>query len=578
MRYHTHMVPSRTLRGVSMIDVVVGSALVLVIFLALIGVLRTSLLLASVAKAKAGATAVANTQMEYIRSLPYDSVGTVGGIPAGLIAQYATTTQNNIPYATRTFIEYVDDAADGSGVADSNGITTDYKRIKVSVTYTVRSKQREVALVSNYAPPSIETTTNGGTLKILVVNATGGPVAGATVQIVNASTSPTVNLTTFSDATGTVLLGGAATSTQYQVYISKAGYSSAQTYLRDTTNQNPTPGYLTVVKNVTTTSTFAIDQLGTLAVGAFYPIAATSTVDTLTDSSKLATQSSTMVSGGSLTLLNSGEYAPSGTARTVSVAPSRLAAWVSASTTISTPSGTTLAVQVADGTGALLPDAVLAGNSVGFSGTSINLSGISTTTYPSLSLIANLTTNASTTTSSLADWSINALAGPIPVSGVALTLTGTKTVGSTGAGAPIYKTIVSTTTNATGFGSLSLEWDSYSLSLAGYDVIDACYAPSFALSPGGASNNVMYLGTTNSTHQVLVTVQDSAGAVVPGATVTLSRTGFSQDATTTSCGAAYFGGLSSGTYTVTITKSGYTTTAYTNVSVSGHTFYAASFP
>lgn len=55
-------------RGMSLVDVIVGTALILIVFLALLGLLRASLLISSSSKAKAGATAIATTQMEYIRS------------------------------------------------------------------------------------------------------------------------------------------------------------------------------------------------------------------------------------------------------------------------------------------------------------------------------------------------------------------------------------------------------------------------------------------------------------------------------------------------------------------------------
>ncbi|MDB5195122.1 MAG: hypothetical protein JWO84_306 [Parcubacteria group bacterium] len=561
-----------------MIDVVVGSALILLIFLSLTSLLRASLLVSSLAKAKAGATAVANTQMEYIRSLPYDSVGTVGGIPAGTIPQTATTTENSIPYGVRTFIEYVDDPADGTGAADTNSITTDYKRIKVAVTYTVHQKLREVDLVSNYTPASIETTTGGGTLKVQVVNRSGVGVAGATVHVVNTSTSPAVDVTTFSDATGVVLLGGAATSTQYQVFVSKNGYSSTQTYARDVTNQNPTPGYLTVVKNTTTTGTFPIDLLASLTLGTYYPVQATSTIDTFANSTKLASQTGTAVTGGSLSLAQDvNGYLASGSAQSISISPALLVSWTTASTTLSAPAGTTVTVQVLDGSGALLPDAVLAGNSAGFFGSSINLSGVSTTTYPSLALRANLTTTSTSTSPAVATWSVNSLVGPIPIPNVALALAGAKTIGSTGAGAPIYKTSVAATTNASGIAALSLEWDSYSLSLTGYDIVDACYAAPYALLPGTNTTNNLFLDV-NTSNSALVSVRDSSGATVAGATVTVSKAGFTQDSVTSACGAAYFGALASGAYTVTITKAGYTTTSYPNVTVAGDTFYPTSFP
>ena len=109
-------------RGMSLVEVVVGVALMLIVFLALFGVLRASLILSTLAKAEAGATAIAETQMEYLRGLTYDSLGTVHGIPAGVVPQDATTTEDGIPYATYTFISYVDDPADGTGASDTNGI------------------------------------------------------------------------------------------------------------------------------------------------------------------------------------------------------------------------------------------------------------------------------------------------------------------------------------------------------------------------------------------------------------------------------------------------------------------------
>lgn len=567
----------KVLRGMSLVDVIVGSAIVLIVFLALIGLLRASLLISGVSKAKAGATAIADSQIEYVRSLDYDSVGTIGGIPSGVIAATSTQTLNGIMYNTRTYIEYVDDAADGLGVADTNSITTDYKRIRVSVAYTVRETAREVAVITNYAPPGIETTTNGGTLRIAVVGATGAAVAGASVAIVNASTSPAVNLTTFSDSFGIVDLPGAPTSTEYRITVSKNGYSSAQTYARDATNQNPAPGYLTVVKNVTTTGTFAIDLMSALTLRTLYPMAAASTSDSFVDASKLASQSSTAVSGGVLRLANASGYALSGNARSITIAPTGLASWTRVGATVQTTASTSLYIRVMDSAGVLIPDAVLPGNSAGFTTFPISLSTISTTTYPSLALSMDLATVSTTTTPSLLDWTLEYQAGPTPVPNVAFTLTGAKTKGSTGSGSPIYKTTVASTTSALGVRAMSVEWDSYTLSLTSFDVIDACTSPPYALTPGMSYDHALYLGPAT-TNTVLVAVRDSSDVPVPGATVTLSRSGYTSTVTSSACGTAYFGGLTSATYTLTADKSGYTTATYSSVPISGHLFYEASFP
>jgi type II secretory pathway pseudopilin PulG len=127
----------RSLRGMTLIDVLIGISLMLIIFTGLTSLLSTSLKVSVLAKTHGNAIAIAESQLEYVRSLSYDSIGTVGGIPAGNIPQYATTTQNGLSFVTRTYIAYVDSPADGLGSADVNGITSDYKVAKVTTTYYV---------------------------------------------------------------------------------------------------------------------------------------------------------------------------------------------------------------------------------------------------------------------------------------------------------------------------------------------------------------------------------------------------------------------------------------------------------
>jgi hypothetical protein len=560
----------------SFMDVIIGTALLLIVFVALSGLLRSSLVVASLAKTKAVATSVAEGQMEYVRSLSYDQVGTVGGIPPGNISQYSTTTANGVTFVTRTYIEYVDDPADGLEAADETGVTTDYKRIKVSVTYNVGGSQKLVDVISNYAPPGLETTTGGGTLKIDVVNAIGEGVPGASVTITNPSTNPTVILTAFSSDTGLVYLPGAATSTDYRVTVTKDGYSTATTYVRDATNQNPTPGYMTVVKDQTTTGTFAIDRLATLTIRTFSPIATTTWNDTFNDTAKVAEQSGVTVALGSVSLAGApGSYVSNGTVRSVAVTPDYLAGWSSASVSTAVLPGTTLVFKVADGSGNLLPDSVLPGNSSGFT-SEVDLTMVPKATYPSLTLIGYLDTSSALVSPSLLDWTITYRRGPVPLPNIPFTLTGGKTIGSTGAGAPIYKTNVSQSTDSTGVRALSLEWDEYEASIPSYDVVDACNAPPYTLAPGASLDSSLVLGTPTA-NSALVSVSFN-GAPVEGASVTVSRPGFTKTVTTSACGAAYFGGIASASdYAITATASGHADATATGVGVSGKTLYVLTF-
>ncbi len=562
-------------RGMSFMDVIVGTALMLIIFTALTGLLRSSIEVSALAKDKSIATTIAESQMEYLRSLSYDSVGTVGGIPAGFVPQISTTTQNGIVFTVRTFIDYKDDPADGLGAADTNGITTDYKELKVTVSYVLSGNTKSVDLISNYAPLGLETTTGGGTLKVNVVGASGVLISGANVRIQNTSVVPSIDLTTFSDSTGVVFLPGAPTSTQYQITVTKAGYSSAQTYARDSNNQNPTPGYLTVVKDQTTTATFAIDLLAALTMHTFTPIATSTFTDTFSSGTSVALFNSTVLSSGSIQLLGSpGSYPPAGSAISSPIQPTYLAGWLSATATTTAPVGTSAKYHVVDGNGTRLPDTALPGNASGFTGT-VSLISISTTTYPVLALSADLTSSSASSTPQINDWAVSYLRGPIPIGNIPFTLTGAKTIGSTGAGAPIYKTTTATTTNASGVLPLTLEWDAYALSLPGYDAVEACNAPPYVLPPG-STNDVSLILASSTPNMLLVSVTTSAGGLA-GATVTLSRLGYTKTVTTTGCGSAYFGAITNSSgYTITVSKSGYTTFSASSITLAGHTFYAAS--
>src|SRR3989344_272031 len=190
-------------RGVTLLDTLVGTALMLVIFLGIVAAFQLSVDVVTNNKARGSAIALANERMEYIRSLAYASIGTSGGIPSGSIAQSETVVMNGVTFTRRTVIAYADDPKDGTGAADSNGITSDYKVAKVDVAWSAHTSTRHIALVSRFEPPSgmeIACTPPCGTLTVEVVNAASQPLSGASVSIVNASTVPAININTFTNA------------------------------------------------------------------------------------------------------------------------------------------------------------------------------------------------------------------------------------------------------------------------------------------------------------------------------------------------------------------------------------------
>src|SRR3989344_5689777 len=89
---------SRCAKGVTFIDTIVGTALMVIVFVGIAAAFQLSIDVVTNNKARSGAVALANEHIEYIRSLPYTSVGTVGGDPSGLLPQTENISQNGVVY------------------------------------------------------------------------------------------------------------------------------------------------------------------------------------------------------------------------------------------------------------------------------------------------------------------------------------------------------------------------------------------------------------------------------------------------------------------------------------------------
>lgn len=558
------------------VDVVVGTGIMVVVFLSIFGAYKIAIDLVYNTKARIGGMSLVSKQLEYLRSLPYDSLGTVGGIPSGTIQQNASTTLNNIPYSLRTLILYIDDPADGSGNSDSNLLTADYKELKVEAMWVVRGKTYKTFAVTRVAPHGIESLTSGGTLRVNVFDALAQPIQGASVRIRNASTTPAIDVTVSTDAGGSVAFPGAPQASNYTVNVTKDLYSSAQTYDITSQNPNPNPAHISVANKQTTTISFAIDRLGSLDIHTYSPVDVGSFSDLLTTTTNVAATTSVEVSGGEAHLYDDGTgYALSGELRSADINPSLLTSWDTLSWNKSTPGNTNVRVQVAypqGGSYSLVPDGVVTGNSAGLTSGSVSLGAVSTSTYPTLALIALLDTDDASSTPALLDWKVDYHAGPTPLPNIGLSVYGTKTIGTSISGAPIYKVVQAITTSPAGSWLITpLEWDTYTLQLTGasYDISEICPTPVSVAAGENKVESVLLVPRTSHSLRVEVT---AAGAPVSGATVTLSSPG-NQTVSSSDCGQAFFSGLSASGYTLSVSKSGYQTNAQP-ISVSGATVIA----
>ncbi len=556
----------------TLVDVLVGSAMMLIIFVGITGAYNLSLATVGLAREKTSALAIVTDKIESLRSLPYSQLGTVGGIPSGAIAQTATSSLNGMTFIVRTLIQYADAPEDGLGASDTNSVTADYKIAKVEASWTSRNIPHTLSLATTIAPQGVEQLGSGGTLTINVLNSIAQAVQGASVRVTNASTTPTIDVTALSNASGSVSFPGSPPASNYKITVTKTGYSTSQTYDATVANPNPTPAHLSVVNGQTTSSSFSIDTLGALHLYTYSPAANASWSDDFTDTSKIATQSNTSVSGGALNLTvdGDGNYPSSGTAQSVGTSSQYLANWSTVSWNATTPANTSAKYQVlylTEGSYALIPDSALAGNSTGFTNASLDISTLPIATYTSLALRAMLATTHASSTPSVDSWGITYGNGPTPLGNVGLSIHGAKVIGSQAGGGPVYKYDQNVTTTQYGEWNIDpLEWDGYTIATTGsYDASEICPFSPVSLLPG-VSTNVSITAVANTTNTLLVYVATGSSAAIQGATVTLTGP-MSRNGTTSACGQAFFSGLTSGTYTLTVAKTGYTT-YQANISVS----------
>ena len=211
--------------GFGLIETTMAMAMFAVVSAPLAGVL-----LASVAQQKAShertlAAQTAQSAIESVRALPYDSVGLQNGNPAGTIAPAQTASSLGIQGLDATVtmrVSYMDDAP-----STSYRTRADYK--KVVVTVTRNADQTQLAQDVTYVAPPGAGAYAGQSQGIILAQAidlaTNTPVVGATVTVAGGP-SPTRNDVT--DAAGATtfpaLLPTTVAQNHYDVTASAPGY------------------------------------------------------------------------------------------------------------------------------------------------------------------------------------------------------------------------------------------------------------------------------------------------------------------------------------------------------------------
>lgn len=258
-------------RGLSYIETIISVGIFAAVSLMLYTTYSRVLIVARAAQARVNAIALADEQFEIARNLPFSQVGTVGGIPSGVMQHVQLLTKGGMLFIATTTVRNIDQPFDGTAGGAPNDLSpADSKLVEIDINCISCTRFRPLVLTTWVGPLNLEGSSTNGALFVKVIDAAGLAIQGADVYI-DASATPTVNISDVTDAGGMLQLIDAPPANQaYHISVSKAGYSSEQTYGAPTTT-NPVKPHATIAAQTVTQLTFAIDRTANLDFSTVLP-------------------------------------------------------------------------------------------------------------------------------------------------------------------------------------------------------------------------------------------------------------------------------------------------------------------
>ena len=264
--------------GFSLIEGIIGIAIFLVVFLALVSLFSVVSSMIRNNKARIAANGIVLEQLEIIRGMDFDDVKTdTGWDPAGPIPSETTVSKSGINFTVKVDIAFVDDPFDDQDPVDT--FPYDYKKARVRVSWNnpVTNSAETIAMSTNIVPLGLEGLNDGkGGLMITVFDASGIAVENAVVDVTNSAKSYS-SLGNLTDLNGNFLFldldpSAVSPTGDYHIIVSKTGYNSDQTYTVDndpdspTYNPSPTKPDSIIVETEITKVGFAVDLVGNINV------------------------------------------------------------------------------------------------------------------------------------------------------------------------------------------------------------------------------------------------------------------------------------------------------------------------
>lgn len=256
--------------GFTLVETLVATAIFISVVVAIYSGFANILKIMNIIRIKGIMTNIANEQFEIMRNLSYQNVGTVSGIPSGVFPQDQTVVRDDKSFDIQTVVRNVDEPFDGTFDGIPRDLSpADMKIIEVTIScLSCNTSLTPISFTTKIAPKNLETASVNGALIVRVFDASGLPVSGANVNIINNNITPTINLNDETDVNGILTIVDAPPSVSgYQITVSKDEYSTDRTYIvGESYNPNPTKPNVTVVVQQISQISFTIDKTSTINI------------------------------------------------------------------------------------------------------------------------------------------------------------------------------------------------------------------------------------------------------------------------------------------------------------------------
>jgi prepilin-type N-terminal cleavage/methylation domain-containing protein len=206
--------------GFSLIEVLVSIMVLAIVAGGLAAGLTATSAMLGRSKADAIADKLASSEIEVVRRMGYDDIGTVGGNPPGVLVADRNVTRDGAGFRVQNRVVYVDNPAPGASQT-----RVDFKSVQVIVTPQAAGS-KAITQTTIVAPPTYASIAGKAAITVSTTDKiTGLPIAGSAISVTG---GPSAAVSDVTDATGNAVIAGllpnSSPSQVYTVGISKPGY------------------------------------------------------------------------------------------------------------------------------------------------------------------------------------------------------------------------------------------------------------------------------------------------------------------------------------------------------------------